>query len=306
MKMKDVGRFFKAITEQANDPNAPDPFEPIPYTTSTDPIEMEIAALSAELVHTEAKLYSLSTKADIVRSQAQDSPAFSSNRNTNNATSYFSGKNPTLQPGQVKMGTYIFDLSKFPPRVATWIERYGPIYDKLDSRKGTLTRKIKSLQKEQKAQQVTAAIQQGVTAPIGQPHAASTIPVGQIPKKLQTSPGSAYIDNPYFKSGEFAGPAARYWFSTPMRNIYVLLVDTLKRNGLTFGPLYVGRHGGTGGPINFVMATPGDKFVWRKYDAGGASGQNWVYLNGLKMKTSSFVGMTDAQRDAALKVNNVV
>lgn len=308
--MKDVGPLFKTITEQANDPNGRDPFEPLPIPFvhgGSSPEEREKQELETEKLHVAAKLASIRPSFEAIK-QLYNSPAFAPySSNNGGAFTYAQKKNAKPAAGHAIVDGYDFDLAVVSPKTAKWLVKYGPMLNTLSSRIGSIERRIKAIDKEIKAQAVAAkATAQGVTANTSGTSAASQIPVAQIPKKLQTAPNSGLIDNPYFKSGEYAGPPSGYKFSTPMRTIYLSLESTLKRHGLTLGTLYVGRHGGAGGPINFVTATQGNLFVWRKYDAGGGSGQNWVFLNGRKMNTSAFMNMPEAARDAALKINKVI
>lgn len=309
MKMKDVGPLIKAVTEQVNDPNAPDPFRPIPLPFVHDKSsaeEHEIQKLTAEKLHVEAKIKSLKAKVDSIIS-GFGAPHLGTYSQSSNPHVFVRGKKMKPAQGHIIVGDYDYDLSRFPQKTQNWLLKYGPILNALEARESAIERKIKSIKKEVDAAAViAAATTAGLTTNASGVSNAPQVPIAQIPRKLGTSPNASNIDNPYFKSGEYAGPPYGYKFSTPMRTIYVSLEATLKRHGLTLGTLYVGRHGGAGGPINFVTATAGNKFVWRKYDAGGASGQNWIYLNGHQMKTSSFMSMTEPQRDAALKVNNVI
>lgn len=311
MKMKDVGPLMKAITEQVNDPNAPDPFEPIPLPFVHDkstPEEHEIQKLSAEKEHVVAKLASLEPAFNAIKTGG-DQALFGPYRpGANTVYTYATKSNAKPAAGHVIIDGYDFLLSGLSQKKQDWLVKYAPMYNALRARVGAIDRRIKAIKKAVDTAAVVAkATAAGITTtPNATSSVAGQIPVAQIPKKLGTSPGATNIDNPYFKSGEYAGPISGYKFSTPMQRIYLSLEATLRRHGLTLGTLYVGRHGGAGGPINFVTSAGGNKLVWRKYDAGGASGQNWIYLNGHKMNTSSFIGMTEPQRDAALKVNNVI
>ena len=50
-------------------------------------------------------------------------------------------------------------------------------------------------------------------------------------------------------------------------------------------------------PLSFVVATQDGKFIWYKYDRGGASGQNTVIINGDKMKSSTFLNASEPKQD---------
>ena len=309
--MKDVGPLMKAITEQVNDPNAPDPFEPIPLPFVHDkstPEYREQQQLEAEKAHVGEKIASFGMVLNNIRALGE-TPAFGAYTPGRNAVyTYVQNKKATAAPGHVIVDGYDYTLSLLPQKKQDWLVKYGPTMNALIARRGAIDRRLKAIQKAVKTAEVIAsATAAGLSAtPNATSATAGQIPVAQIPQKLGTSPGATNIDNPYFKGAGYAGPIAGYKFSTPMQRIYVSLEATLKRHGLTLGTLYVGRHGGPTGPINFVTEAGGSKLVWRKYDAGGASGQNWIYLNGHKMNTSSFIQMTEPQRDAALKVNKVI
>ena len=308
--MKDVGPLMKAITEQIDDPNAPDPFEPIPlpfvHSRST-PEEIELQRLAMEREHVLSKLESLQP-AYVAIKTFREPALFGPRFGGNNAYTYAQKGNQKPAAGHVIIDGCDFVLSALPQKKQDWLVKYAPMYNALKARFGAIERRIKAAKKAANAAQVIAkATAAGIsTTPNATNSAVGQIPVAQIPRKIGTSPGATNIDNPYFKSGEYAGPIAGYKFSTPMQRVYLSLEATLRRHGLTLGTLYVGRHGGAGGPINFVTEAGGNKLVWRKYDAGGASGQNWIYLNGHQMKTSYFMNMTEPQRDAALKVNRVI
>lgn len=311
MKMKDVGPLMKAITEQANDPNARDPFEPLPYDdvyNQSTADEIEQAKLLAEQKHIKAKIASLKAKVALIDAKHNGHPYLGVFAAANRAYSYNAATKAVPPAGHVQFGTNLYNLSMLPQRTQDWLQKYGPVYNSLVSRDEAITRKVKALKKKVTAALVTAtATAAGITMNTGGMSSTNgQIPIAQIPQKVKTSPTSSSIDNPYFKSGEYAGPPSGYAFSTPMRTIFVSISATLKRHGLSLGPLYVGRHGGAKGPINFITATANNKFVWRKYDAGGGSGQNHIYLNGHKMNTSSFMNMSEAARDGALKANNVI
>lgn len=306
MKTKDVGPLMKAITEAVNDPNAPDPFEPIPLPLVHDkstPEEREIQQLTAEQQHIVEKMTSLKAKANIIDVKYGGTPAYGVYVSANRPFTYNTNKKAKHPAGFVAFDSNVYNLSKLPQKIGDWLSRYGPMYSTLSSRKSAIDRKIKNIKSSMDVAAVTAMATSNQS---GQGGAGNQIPVAQIPRKLRTGPAGSLIDNPYFKSAEYAGPPVGYKFSTPMRTIFVSLESTLRRHGLTLGTLYVGRHGGVGGPINFVTATANNNIVWRKYDAGGASGQNWLYLNGARMNTSSFIRLTEAQRDAALKLNGVI
>lgn len=307
MKMKDIGKLLKTITEQANDINAEDPFAPIPHdgvTATSTAEEKALIELTYELNHATLKLDALTAKLKVInqtyyntlRKRGVSSPRYALSRRA------------TVPNGQVRIADEAYTLAVYPPKAQAWLTKAAPIITELTFRVEKLKRAVKTAQKNVDVQKIaTKAASVGVTNQSG-----STIPVANIPKKLQMSPGSKGIDNPYWLSGEYAGHPSGFNFSTPMKTIYVSLEATLNRHGLTLDPLYVGRYpiaymaGPAKGPINFVTQTSNLKVTWRKYDVGGGSGQNWLFLNGTKMNTSNFMSLTEPQRDTLLKSSGVI
>jgi hypothetical protein len=70
---------------------------------------------------------------------------------------------------------------------------------------------------------------------------------------------------------------------------YSALSKVLEDRGLPgFNKLYAGKLRGK--YTNMIVANKGNTFVWRVYDSGPGSGQNWVYIDGEVNKTSSVLG----------------
>lgn len=130
-----------------------------------------------------------------------------------------------------------------------------------------------------------------------------TIPTSSIPATISIPGSKGYFNNPYFVSGvtnQYAGDPAHYpdW-STPMKAILLAFIETLHQLGKPpLTDMYAGRYGGAN--INFAVFNPTKTLIWRKYDVGGGSGQNWLYINGTKVNTSHFMQKDQAGRQAML------
>lgn len=110
--------------------------------------------------------------------------------------------------------------------------------------------------------------------------------------------------SPYYVSGvthQYVGSPAHYTeWTTPMKTILMALVKTLKQlNKPPLLEMVAGRY--NGGAINFAVYNPSKTLIWRKYDTGGGTGQNWMYINGNKIKTSDFMYSFDEDRMRMLK-----
>jgi hypothetical protein len=78
------------------------------------------------------------------------------------------------------------------------------------------------------------------------------------------------------------------WTSNQLSQ-YSALSKVLEDRGLPgFNKLYAGKLRGK--YTNMIVANKGNTFVWRVYDSGPGSGQNWVYIDGEVNKTSSVLG----------------
>lgn len=128
----------------------------------------------------------------------------------------------------------------------------------------------------------------------------TTVDLKNIPPKIFTSSAHTNkFENPYFFSTDrnYAGHPDLYpgWKTNHKQQakLYELIKTALVRNGLSpMTDMYSGLHSGT--YFNFGITGADGDFVWRKYDAGGGSGQNWVYIDGTKMKTSDFTATPTA------------
>jgi hypothetical protein len=129
------------------------------------------------------------------------------------------------------------------------------------------------------------------------------IPESNVP--AQISSGKGKFRNPYFLSdvGRYAGDPVHFPWTVQMQRMYKTLEDILTKHGLLgfsviYGSTLVLQSSYT--PIalsnnqNFAATNANGKLVWRKYDMGGGSGQNWIYVDGQKMKTSTFIRLSQA------------
>lgn len=124
------------------------------------------------------------------------------------------------------------------------------------------------------------------------------IPEAQVPPQISTGKGK--FRNPYFVSdvGRYAGDPEGFPWTAQMQKMYTSLTAALVKRGFTgengFTVMYASTivqqaHGTLVNCYNFAVIGAGGRFVWRKYDKGGGSGQNWVYVDGKQMKTSTFL-----------------
>jgi hypothetical protein len=127
---------------------------------------------------------------------------------------------------------------------------------------------------------------------------AEQIPEAHVPAQI-SSGGKGKFQNPYFLSGvgRYAGDPENFPWTPHMQKMYITLRDILNKNNI---PGFTIAYGSTlvdpvrkGASLlnysNFAIVGAKEKLVWRKYDMGGGSGQNWVYINGEKMNTSRFI-----------------
>jgi len=106
------------------------------------------------------------------------------------------------------------------------------------------------------------------------------------PEKIPTG-GGQFIKNPaWLPTAKYEGDPKNFDFGAQKRN-YKILSDVLERQGKKFN--YIGVAVSGAGTDIFVATAPG--LVWYKYVGNNPqSGQNYLYINGAKIKTSSFVG----------------
>jgi len=131
--------------------------------------------------------------------------------------------------------------------------------------------------------------------------AGNTIPANLVPAKVHT--GAGWINNPYHSAanGQYAGDIGAYPFSTVSKATVDSINQALVRNGIPpLKTLYAGFR------EKYIMLNciaiggRNNDVVWYKYDAGGGSGQNYLYLNGVKHSTSELAHLQPAAQDAFL------
>jgi len=131
-----------------------------------------------------------------------------------------------------------------------------------------------------------------------QQHAKNT--PANIPQKVSRAAGlKPSLANPYHgRSGcqmdkQYAGHPAHYpYWSNDWKRRILAMEELLDRNGKQgFEMMYACTFVNSGNRFNFMIIGAGGNFLWRKYDPCPAAGQNDVYLNGKKMKTSSLERM---------------
>jgi hypothetical protein len=159
-----------------------------------------------------------------------------------------------------------------------------------------------ALRKQQKA--AKQAAKQGAAAKSGwAPDFAggNTIPPGKVPVTIDT--GTSKLKNPYhlFANQRYAGDPYKFPFSTPSLDTFLTINAALKRNGIPeIDTLYAANYTPTS-CLNFIGVNPTDTVVWYKYDRGGGTGQNYLYINGTKIQTTHLTLLSEPQQDALLK-----
>lgn len=219
--------------------------------------------------------------------------------------------NPKLVPaGEEAWGLYTYETSSLHPEHAAFRQRYKDEFNKLTLKQELTEKAIRAEKRRIKKAKEDAAANAlaNSTAPTA-PN--STLAPKSIPALVPTSPGSKGVQNPYVLNDAaqgpgYAGPPSGYTFTSQMQKLYNEIESALRRNGKTLSTIYVGRPYSGYKAINFIATTADSKVVWRKYDPGPGAGQNWMFLNGTKMNTSTFVGMTPAAQDAILKQSGVI
>lgn len=136
----------------------------------------------------------------------------------------------------------------------------------------------------------------------------SQIPEERVPATLSSGVGGKF-QNPYFASDidRYAGAPEGFPWTPHMHKVYNKLKDILKKNGIpgftvAFGSVFidpVNRGAGLHNFPNFAVIAANGSFVWRRYDRGGGSGQNWVYVNGQKMNAQRFISFSTSSDPTA-------
>ena len=291
------------IMEQADTQGEVDPFEPIPFDFDSDPNKSDA---EKEVARLKSKLNTIKIMQSAYHSR--DSQFWGALRNIPRQWRDPDRKGAApLDADEIQIGQYKYKEADVPRRIAAWAKRAEPMRRTIQASAKALEKQIKKVEK-QAAQDVMAkqTAAAGGTSTMG----TTAVPAASIPKQILTNPSSqrSAVANPYWTNsapgGAYAGHPTGYKWSTPIQKLYANIITALKRNGLDLPIAYVGRPNGVS--INFIMLSGNKKFVWRKYDMGGGSGQNWVFLNGEKFHTSTFVAMTPAKQDAELKRTGVI
>lgn len=164
----------------------------------------------------------------------------------------------------------------------------------------TVRNKIEIIEKSEKKARVSAAsvsfdsyaqATQKISAPSPIPN---KIPVAGAKRRP--------INNPYVTVGaakQYAGHVAHYpHWSRYWKDQITTVEGILKRNGKGgLEMMYASTHQHGGGRFNFVITGANGKLTWRKYDPSPGAGQNWIFLDGKKMNTSSLLSANQKQQD---------
>lgn len=211
----------------------------------------------------------------------------------------------------IQSGAPESEIIEVPPIADRYLHSGTMFYDKRSIRDpiafGTLTRTMSQMlarkqSVEQHLRRVGAVLNKERQAAAETRRAnvsTQTINPANVPTKI--SIGKSSFTNPYHagNNSKYAGHPDGYPLSSPMLAIYEDLKRVFDRNGVPgFSVCYAAR---IDKHINFAFIGVNNKFVWRKYDVGGGSGQNWIYLAGNKMKTSDFMSLPPAKQDALIQ-----
>lgn len=204
----------------------------------------------------------------------------------------------TVMPAHVPNNQYSV-ADDAPPEVRALIKRWQEMavrHNDIDAVLGNVLRTMRAIKKHGQAAAILT--KQSNKAPV-------KIAPANVPFKVPTSsdPTASKINNPYHGNGYtdvYAGSAEHYHWSAVMEAMYLEFDAILTRNGIdSFDRVYAGRHAGK--DINFIAIAAGGDFVWRKYDVGGGSGQNHVWIAGNKISASSLTGIPPGKQDKLVK-----
>ena len=114
------------------------------------------------------------------------------------------------------------------------------------------------------------------------------------PARFATGAGKSTVPNPaHMSTVKYEGDPAGYDFGPQTKNYNAIKV-ALARNGKKLE--YVGVAKSIAGPDTFVATAP--DFIWVKYVAESPQGgQNYVFVNGVKMNASAFIGSKPETQD---------
>ena len=109
--------------------------------------------------------------------------------------------------------------------------------------------------------------------------------------------GKSKIANPLAQCefALYAGPPEQYPdLTTSQVKLFNEIQGILKRTGiLPLTLLYGGRRSKSYPGINFVAVNADKTFAWRKYDPSPGSGQNWIYIAGVRQKGGGLLKTSD-------------
>lgn len=186
-------------------------------------------------------------------------------------------------------------LRQIIPLMHYWREKIGPamkeasvlaseIRQHMDAERNAKSA-AEQARKEAAKASVGPAVKKGDRAAVIR--AGNTIPPNQVPKVIIQ--GRSKLTNPYWNAvdGQYAGDINKYPFSTQSQTA-IQMINTLLRNNNVpeLKTLYAGNRS-AGSLLNCIgLGGKNDSIVWYKYDAGGGTGQNYVYVCGNKIQTT--------------------
>lgn len=108
------------------------------------------------------------------------------------------------------------------------------------------------------------------------------------------------ILNPYHKgtTDKFIGPVSKFDFKRQIKN-YNKLYDSLKPFNIYLDEVYSSTiEKGRNKFITFLVSSSNPYFFWHKYESGSSgAGQNFIIIDGKKIKLSSWLSCTDEERN---------
>ena len=127
------------------------------------------------------------------------------------------------------------------------------------------------------------------------------VPTAKGPAKIPTGGGPSVANPAHMRSVKYEGDPAKFDFGLQKRN-YDIISAALARQNKKLE--YIGVARSAAGPDIFVATAPG--VVWYKYvGTNPQSGQNYMYINGAKVKTSWFVTQNPSMQDRILTSDKV-
>ena len=127
------------------------------------------------------------------------------------------------------------------------------------------------------------------------------VPTAKGPAKIPTGGGPSVANPAHMRSVKYEGDPAKFDFGLQKRN-YDIISAALARQNKKLE--YMGVARSAAGPDIFVATAPG--VVWYKYvGTNPQSGQNYMYINGAKVKTSWFVTQNPSMQDRILTSDRI-